>query len=111
MLRGEEGEDDFVLELTYNPPEPEDPGPEEFQWYEPSFFRKLASNRPLVILLIVAFLVLVVGPSLFYLFNPPRPRPPRPVRGQGIPALSEPQAETLTFAPHARGAEVFSPSS
>ncbi len=72
------------------PPVPGSNPDDDYQWYRPGLFARLTQNRALLILLIVAFLVLVIGPSLFYILNPPRPRPPLPVRGRGIPALVAP---------------------
>jgi hypothetical protein len=98
-------DDELVLELTHNPepldPEPLDPEPrggtaQDYQWYEPGLFARLTQNRALIVLLIIAFLVLVIGPSLFYILNPPRPRPPIPVRGQGFPAFNTPLPEKRT---------------
>ncbi len=87
-------DDEVALELALNP-EPLDyerqvGAAPDYQWYEPGLFARLTQNRALIVLLIVAFLVLVIGPSLFYILNPPRPRPPLPVRGRGIPALNAP---------------------
>jgi hypothetical protein len=77
-----------VLDATLNQESPDDPSAlqGDYQWYEPGLFSRLAANKPLIILLVIAFLLLVIGPSLFYVFNPPRPKPPIPVRGQGFPA-------------------------
>ena len=85
-------EPDPVLGLTYGP-EPDQrivaaaPPPDEYEWYDPGFFARLTGNRPLIILLIIAFLILILGPSLFYVLNPPRPRPIKRLPGQGIPAM------------------------
>ncbi len=90
-------ESEFVAELTHNPESLEElPAAEDYQWYRPSVWTRLATNKPLIILLIIAFLVLVIGPSLFYVLNPPRPRPPRPVPGQGIPAQNAPAPDWTT---------------
>ena len=64
-------------------------------------FARLSHNRGLLILLIIAFLLLVIGPSLFYILNPPRPRPPLPVRGQGIPAMNAPAPGAANAQPNA----------
>ncbi len=69
---------------------------DDYQWYKPSLIARLSHNRGLLILLIIAFLLLVIGPSVFYILNPPRPRPPLPVRGQGIPAINAPAPEWRT---------------
>ncbi len=60
-------------------------GTDDYEWYRPGLFARLAASKTLIIVLIIAFVLLVVGPSLFYIFNPPKPRPPLPVHGQGIP--------------------------
>jgi hypothetical protein len=93
--------DDYAITVLYRPEPVRPPEPEpakEWEWYAPSFFSRLAENRPLVIFLIIAFLVLVVGPSLFYVFNPPRPRPPLPVRGRGFPTLQERESPSRHLA-------------
>jgi hypothetical protein len=77
--------------------EPQVATAQDYQWYEPGLFARLTQNRALILLLIIAFLVLVIGPSLFYILNPPRPRPPLPVRGQGIPALNVPVPEKIAY--------------
>jgi hypothetical protein len=85
-------DDELVLEVTMDP-EPYVGAAQDYQWYEPGLFARLTQNRALIVLLIIAFLVLVIGPSLFYILNPPRPRPPLPIRGQGFPALGAPLPE------------------
>ena len=83
-----------------HPPDPEslldghpdpavDPGEEDDDAYEPSFFARLTANRLLVIVLVVAFLLLILGPWLYYLLNPPEPRPPRQIPRRAIPVLNE----------------------
>ncbi len=57
--------------------------------YEPGFFARLTARRPLVILLVIAFLLLILAPWLYYLLNPPHPRPPRQVPGRVITVLNE----------------------
>ena len=49
--------------------------------YGPGLFSRLAENRAVVILLVIAFLALVIGPSLYYVLHrepeQPKPRPNR----------------------------------
>ena len=52
--------------------------------YEPGLFARLTANRLLVIVLVIAFLLLVLSPWLYYLLNPPHPRPPREVPKQPL---------------------------
>jgi hypothetical protein len=92
-------ESEFVAELPLDPESFEElPSAADYQWYRPSVWTRLATNKPLIILLIIAFLVLVIGPSLFYVLNPPRPRPPRPVPGQGFPAQKAPESDRKAAA-------------
>lgn len=60
---------------------------EEDEAYEPGFFARLTANPWLVILLVVAFLLLVLSPWLYYALYPPRPRPPEPIERRGLPVL------------------------
>ena len=62
---------------------------EDDEVYEPSFFARLTANRLLIIVLVVAFLLLILGPWLYYLLNPPEPRPPRQIPRRAIPVLNE----------------------
>ena len=95
-------EADLVLGSASDPESPEEYEPtfdEENDRYEPGFFARVTMNRPLVILLVIAFLLLVLAPWLFYALNPPHPRPSRPVPRRVYPTLNEdetgPRASSL----------------
>ncbi len=83
---------DWVLEITYGAPKVAEWTPavvkQEYEWYRPSLITRLSTSRPMLITLVVAFLLLVLGPSLFWLLNPPHAAAPKPVGG--IPVRSAP---------------------
>jgi hypothetical protein len=82
----------YVLELTVSSDDAADPDAkqDDLQWYEPSVWSRLAVSRPLVILLVIAFLALVIGPSLIWAFHrDPEPPKPKPTPVRGYPALHE----------------------
>jgi len=85
-------DEQLVLEDAFNPEWLRDDDLDpllEDEPYEPGFFARLTARRPLVILLVIAFLLLILAPSLYYLLNPPHPRPPRQVPGRVITVLNE----------------------
>lgn len=76
---------DFVLEMTFGAPAVVEWTPAvikpEYEWYRPGFFTRLTSSRPMVIALVIAFVLFILGPSLFWLLNPPHAAAPKPVGG------------------------------
>ena len=62
---------------------------DEDERYEPGFFARLTANRLLVVILVIAFLLLILAPWLYYALNPPHPRPPRQVPRRVFPVLNE----------------------
>ena len=80
-------EEDLDLGYTLDPEPLEDEGLDfagDDEAYEPGLFARLTANRLLVIVLVIAFLLLVLSPWLYYLLNPPHPRPPREVPKQPL---------------------------
>ena len=84
--------EELVLEDAFDPEwlldDQVDPVQED-EPYEPGFFARLTARRPLVVLLVIAFLLLILAPWLYYLLNPPHPRPPHQVPGRVITVLNE----------------------
>lgn len=50
----------------------------------PSLFARLARSRTLVIVVILAFLLLILGPSLYWIFHRPDLRRPAPTRTHAV---------------------------
>lgn len=85
-------DEELSLESAFNPEwlqdDELDPVQED-EPYEPGFFARLTAKRPLVFLLVIAFLLLILAPWLYYVLNPPHPRPPRQVPSRVITVLNE----------------------